>query len=195
MKARDIMSTPAITAHPETPLKRVAEKMIHHAIALVPVVDEAGRLLGVVSEADLLAASTAPSHGEVLSTTPRRDAAPGTAASVMTLDVVAASETTEASELFPVMVQRHLKGVPVVSQGVVTGVVARRDLLRLLVRTDAEVHDDVAGILDHVGEEPFSVDVVDGVVTINRWLEPSSRRRIEGLVSTVPGVMAVVFKD
>lgn len=195
MKAMDIMSKPAITARPQTPLKHVAQMMIDHAISLVPVVDEGGRLLGVVSEADLLDASTSPSHGEVVSTSPRQGAVPGTAAAVMTLDVVAASETAEVAELFPLMVQRHLKGIPVLSEGVVTGVLARRDLLRLLVRTDADVHDDVAAILDHVGEEPFSVDVADGVVTINRWLGPASRRRIEGLVRTVPGVMAVVFKE
>lgn len=195
MKARDIMSKPAITARPQTPLKRVAEIMVDHAIALVPIVDDDGRLLGIVSEADLLGASASPSHGEVVSTSPRQGTAPGTAAAVMTLDVVAASETAEVADLFPMMVQRHLKGVPVVSDEVVTGVIARRDLLRLLVRTDAQIHDDVAGILDHVGEEPFSIDVDDGVVRINRWLGPSSRRRIEGLVRTVPGVMAVVFKD
>lgn len=195
MKAREIMSKPAITVTGETPLKRVAQLMVEHEIALVPVVDEEGALVGIVSEADLLRANTSPARGEVVART-TREAAPGTAATAMTLDVVAAGETADVADLFPLMVERHLKGVPVVRpDGVVVGVVARRDLLRLLVRTDADVHDDVLEILDHVGEEPYSIEVVDGVVTINRWLEPATRRRIEALVRAVPGVMAMTCKE
>ncbi|HEX6262677.1 MAG TPA: CBS domain-containing protein [Actinomycetota bacterium] len=195
MKARDIMSRPAITVTPETPLKRVAELMVDHRIALVPVVDASGNLLGVISEADLLRGNATPQRGEIITSTAREGAAPGTAAMVMTMDVVAAEEAAEVADLFPLMVERHLKGVPVVSDGIVTGVLARRDLLRLLVRTDTDVHDDVMEVLDHVGEEPFSVDVAEGVVTINRWLGPSARRRIEAFVRAIPGVMAVVFKE
>lgn len=195
MKAIDIMSKPAITVTPETPLKRVAQAMIDHGISIVPVVDASGELLGILSEADLLKAQAAPTRGEVLLTPEREEANLGTAGAAMTREVVAARVDTEVADLFPLMVERHLKGVPVLSGGVVTGVVARRDLLQLVVRTDAEIHDEVSEVLDQVGEEPFSLDVVEGVVTVNRWLGPASRRRVEALIRVVPGVMGVVFKE
>lgn len=195
MKAMDIMSRPAIIVTPDTPLKRVAQIMIEHGIGIVPVVNASGTLVGVLSEADLLKAQAATTRGEVIVTPEREEAAPGTAAAAMTCEVVAAREDTEVAALFPLMVERHLKGVPVVHEGQVTGVVARRDLLRLVVRPDVEIHDEVSEVLDQVGEEPFSVDVHEGVVTINRWLGPASRRRVETLIKVVPGVMAVVFKE
>lgn len=195
MKAKDIMTTPPITVDPDTPLKRVAETMVHHGISIVPVVGGSGTLLGVLTEADLLRVQTAPTHGEILLTPEREGARPGTAASAMTRDVVSARELAEVADLFPLMVERHLKGVPVVSDGVVTGIVARRDLLRLVARNDADIHDDVMEVLDRVGEEPFSIEVIDGVVTVNRWMERGLRRSLERLIKAVPGAMAVVFKE
>ncbi|MGH2655558.1 MAG: CBS domain-containing protein [Actinomycetota bacterium] len=195
MKVRDIMTTPAITVRPETALKRVAETMLRHAISIVPVVDEAGGLRGILSEADLLRMQTTPGEGEILFTPPREGAVPGTAGAVMTRDVVATGEEAEVSDLLRVMVERGIKGVPVISSGEVTGVVGRRDILRLLARTDAEIHQDVSGVLDRVGEEPFSIDVTEGVVTVNRWMSSGGRRRVEQLIKTVPGALAVVFKE
>jgi CBS domain-containing protein len=195
MKTKDIMKTPAITVGPGMPLKGVARIMVENAISIVPVVDDSGALVGVLTEADVLGAQTIPTRGEILLRPERDGAMPGTAASVMSREVVSAGELAEATDLLPLMVERHLKGMPVLSGDVVTGIVARRDLLRLICRDDADIHDEVMSVLDQVGEEAFSVEVADGVVTINRPLERGLRRRVERLVKAVPGAMAVVFED
>jgi CBS domain-containing protein len=195
MNARDIMTKPAITVRPDTPLKRVAETMVQHAISIVPVLDETGELRGILSEADLLRAQTTPGPGEILFTPPREEAKPGTAAAAMTRDVVATREDAEVSDLLRVMVERGLKGIPVVSGQTVTGVAGRRDILRVLARSDSEIHDDVSAVLDQVGEEPFVVDVTEGVVTLKGWKSQGERRRLEGLIKTVPGAFAVMFKE
>ena len=55
MRARELMSTPVITVRPEATLKEVAEQMATHRVSGVPVVDEAGLLVGIVAESDILA--------------------------------------------------------------------------------------------------------------------------------------------
>lgn len=195
MRARDIMTTPAITVRPDTPVKHVVQLLIENEIHAVPVEDAEGSVLGIVTEADLLRMQATAGAGEVLLSPPDDQAIPGTAAEIMTRDVVAMHEAAEIADVLRVMVERRLKTAPVVAGRRLVGVIGRRDILRLMARDDATVHDAVQRVLDLVGEDPFSVDVVEGVVTVNRWLSPAAQERIEWLIKTVPGALAVRFKQ
>ena len=60
MLVRDVMTSPAVTIAPDLPLRRVAQLLDRHAITAVPVVDQGNRLVGLVSEADLVLDSVPP---------------------------------------------------------------------------------------------------------------------------------------
>jgi len=197
MRAEEIMRQPAIKVEPTTPLKQAVDQMLRHGTCIVAVVDEDGALRGVLTEMDLLRAQATPGVGEILYSLDRDGAGPGTVASAMTRDVVATEADAEVSDLLRIMVERGLSGIPVVSpRGAVTGIVTRRDILASMARSDVEVHEDVSRLLDEVGEEPFSIEVTEGVVTINRaWMSPQNKRRLRELIKSVPGAMAVAFKE
>jgi CBS domain-containing protein len=195
MRARDIMTTPVITVRPETPVKHVAHRLVENEIHAMPVEDAEGSLLGIVTEADLLRMQATAGTGEVLLSSPHEETPPGAVAEIMTRDVVAVHEEADVADVLRVMVERQLKTLPVVAGRRLVGVIGRRDILRLMARDDATVHDEVQRVLDLVGEDPFSVDVVEGVVTVNRWLSPAAQERIARLIKTVPGAVSVRFKQ
>lgn len=104
MRTRDIMTSPVVTVPPEAQLKAVAAILVQHAINAVPVVDPDGRLLGIVSEADLLALETAARGGQ-----------PHTAREVMSQSVYTLAEDTDAAAPARMMLRHGLKSVPVVA--------------------------------------------------------------------------------
>jgi CBS domain-containing protein len=184
MRTRDIMTSPVVTVTPGTPLKDVAGLLVERAINAVPVVDAAGRLCGIVSEADLLTLETASSRGSP----------PHTAREVMSQSVYTLAEDTDAAARM--MLRHGLKSVPVVAGDRVVGIVARRDLLRLVARSDQDVRAD----LEHRLEEEIEllrrvrIEVADGVVTV-AGTGDLARQLVVGLARTVPGVVEVRSGD
>jgi osmotically-inducible protein OsmY len=67
--------------------------------------------------------------------------------------------------------------------------------MRLLIRSDDEIHAEVGDALDMISDRPFSVTVEDGIVVVDTLVEPSGRRFVEHAIKTVPGVFAVVFRE
>jgi CBS domain-containing protein len=181
MRTRDIMTSPVVTVPPEAPLKAVATILVQHAINAVPVVDPDGRLLGIVSEADLLALET-----------PARGDQPHTAREVMSQSVYTLAEDTDAAAAARMMLRHGLKSVPVVAGERVVGVVARRDLLRLVARGDDEVRADLeARLRNEIALlQRLRVEVADGVVTVTGAGDPG-RQLVLGLARTLPGVVEV----
>src|SRR5664280_1675492 len=91
-----------------------------------------------------------------------------TVGDVMTRDVLALPDSLAAAEIARTMLEQALKHVPIVRGSEVVGIVSRRDILRALVRTDADIRSSVAKLLD---TEPttygrWDVEVADGVVTL-----------------------------
>jgi CBS domain-containing protein len=196
MRARELMSHPVVTVMPDTPVKEVAALLVSRCINAVPVIDAQGGLVGIVSEADLVSLETMPD--------PRRHAIPTgngdgpipvTARDVMTADVVAAPGDADVAEIARTMVDRHIKQIPILSDGHVVGIVARRDLLRVLAREDEEIRAELQDLLD---EELFALgrfhgEVSRGVVTLHGPGEDRGRRLASMLARSVPGVVAVRF--
>ena len=153
MNARDVMSKPVVSVHPHTSTREIARLLVEKAISAVPVVDDHGAPIGMVSEGDLIrperAARTAwwQSWLEILSE--GEPLAPQllawlhsqnhNARAVMSAPVITVSEDTELSEIARVLVTHRIKRVPVVRDGRVTGIVARDDVLRALASSKAEL--------------------------------------------------------
>jgi CBS domain-containing protein len=145
MRARDIMVAPVVSVREDTSLEEVATTMLNHGVGCVPVVDQAGRLLGIVTETDFAAdgrgmpfsmyrvphlyqALLEGDRVERILATGRRM----TASQIMSSPVITVEENDPASEIVRQMIERSINHVPVVRDGELVGIVARHDLLRLL---------------------------------------------------------------
>ena len=182
MHTRDVMSSPVVTVPPDAPLKEVAAILVEHGINAVPVVDGGDRLVGIVSEADLL-----PLEAH----TAGREAAL-TAREVMSRSVYTLTQDTDATAAARLLLRHRLKSAPVVVGDRVVGMVARRDLLRLVSRSDDDIRAELEGRLAEEIEalRRLNVDVTGGVVTVDP-ASPLARRLLESLAGTVPGVVEV----
>jgi CBS domain-containing protein len=197
MRVKDVMSSPVVTVPPGMRLKEVADLLVERGISAVPVVED-GALVGIVSEADLVPLELAPDPRAHLAPLPEPPArVPQVVAEVMTAEVVALPEDTDAAEAGRLMLERRIKSVPIVQGRRVVGIVARRDLLKVLARGDQEIARDLEALL---GEElgtpsPFRVRVRDGVVELSGPTDPTDRRLATLLVRSVPGVVEVRFTE
>jgi CBS domain-containing protein len=175
--------------------------MAERGFAAVPVVDGEDRLVGIVAEADVLRDRMPPDPRLHL----RRDG--GTSGArpsllvrgVMTGDVRSVEATADIADIARLFVDDRLRSVPVLDGGRLVGIVSRRDLLRTLVRPDAEIRRDLLHLVErYTGElDSWSVSVADGVCTIQRTRgvpEPSAAvedRALTALARTVGGVVDV----
>jgi len=153
MNAHDIMSKPVVSVHPDTPLREVARLMLDKGITAVPVVDDNGEPIGIVSEGDLIRPERAAREAwrqswlEVLAEGEPRapefldwlHSQSHSARAVMSAPVITVSEDTELAEIARVLVTHRIKRVPVVRDGRVTGIMARSDLLRVLAANKANI--------------------------------------------------------
>lgn len=114
MKVKDIMSTPVIHARADTPVPDVAELLARHRISAVPIVDEEGVVVGLVSEYDLLA---------------KRGA---TARDIMSPGIISVTEDTDVEDVRYLLIERRIKRVPVMAGQKLVGIVSRGDIVRLL---------------------------------------------------------------
>jgi len=182
MRTKDIMTSPVVTVTPDTPLKDVAALLVERGINAVPVVDAGNRLCGIVSEADLLTLEIATSGASP----------PHTAREVMTQSVYTLDTDTDAAAAARLMLRHGLKSVPVVSGDRLVGIVARRDLLRLVARGDDDVRADLQARLEESIEllRRTRIEVADGIVTVS-GAGDAGRRLVTELARTVPGVVEV----
>ena len=219
MKAKDIMTTEVVVVGPEMPVNAVAALLLERYISAVPVIDEDRRLLGVVSEGDLmgrgktarrrsplrswwLAAFGEPEHlaREFVKTHGQR------AKHVMTRDVVTVTEETPIADIAELLEHKGIKRVPVVREGRIVGIVSRADLLRGLAARGLkpkapELQEDEAiqaQLLAVIDREPwadthlFHIMVDQGVVHL--WgLVPSEEERqaLQVAAEAIAGVRAV----
>ncbi|MCG8915560.1 CBS domain-containing protein [Actinokineospora sp. PR83] len=195
MRAQQVMSAPVVTVRPDDGVKRAAELLSRHGFTALPVVDEDDRLVGMVTEADLVRERfpadprfrTAESDGA-----PRP---PGKVREVMTTPAVAMGAGTDVAVLARTMVDDRRRCVPIVSGSRVVGVVTRRDLVRLLARPDAEIAADVLHRLrDFGGAGRWRIAVDGGAVTITDSFAPDQCDPTDGhvarvLAEAVPGVV------
>jgi|SRR5579864_8682 len=181
MRARELMSTPVVTIYPEASLKELAELMVGHRISGVPVVDRAGKLLGVVSESDVMAKIEGTIAEKTEIGLPRvitdlvkaLDGSPKTqgrsAADVMTTNVVSAEPDAPIQKLVHLMITYDINRIPIIEAGALLGIVTRADVLRTLVRPDAAIETDLRWRITHelwVNPDTLKISCRNGVVTL-----------------------------
>ncbi len=146
MKANEIMTREVISVRPDTPTRQIARLLLDHGISAVPVVDDAGTPIGIVSEGDLLGRNEEDrearrdwwlallAEGETLNPdfVSNLCAQERVARDIMAGPVVTVEENTDASEIARLLQSHHVKRVPVLRDERIVGIVSRADLLRAL---------------------------------------------------------------
>jgi CBS domain-containing protein len=201
---QDVMTRDVVTARESTPFHELVELLSRHHVSALPVVDDAGHVLGIVCDSDLVLkevqALKGPCDPAALTSRHRLErakAAGTTAREVMTAPVV----TVHPEELVADAARRlhawKLDQLPVVDRaGVLIGIVSRADVLKVFLRSDKEIRfellDDIAGRLLRLPGDQVLVDVDGGVVTLAGRLERRSRMvALAELAKLVDGVVAV----
>jgi CBS domain-containing protein len=194
MLVRDVMTTPAVAIRLDATVKEITRTLEAHAITALPVVDDAGVVVGIVSEGDVLDGTLDRSdHGDGGRRAPLpRPPFLTRAADLMSTDVVTVSPDTDLGEATELMARRTVKSLPVVRTGVVVGMVSRCDIVAALTRSDADVAQEVASLRDELGHA-WEFEVADGVVRLRATRDVPGRRAVQTLVSTVPGVVRVLL--
>jgi CBS domain-containing protein len=192
MRARDIMTTPVITVRPATPIKEAAALLAAHGFTALPVVDDENRLIGIVTEADLVRDRVprdprALCHpGEELPTV-----ATSAVGEVMTTPVVAMGPGTDVAVLARALLDAGYRSMPIVDGARPVGIVTRRDIVRVIARDDRTIAEDVRHRLEiYGGERRWRVEVHDGMVSIGDQFDDETDRHVATvLAEAVPGVV------
>ncbi|MET9657440.1 CBS domain-containing protein [Streptomyces sp. NPDC006510] len=195
IKVGDLMTDDVVSVISLTSFKEVAKLLAQHDISGMPVLDDEDRVVGVVSESDLLSRQAA-GHPDAGTTAP--SGAECTAAEIMSTPAVTVHAEESAPEAARLMARSGVERLPVVDdEDRLVGIVTRRDLLRLFLRPDAEIRrriiQDVLVNTMGLGSDSVTVHVVDGVVTLEGRLKSRSQIAILAyLAEQLDGVVAVV---
>jgi CBS domain-containing protein len=155
MRAHQIMTRNVITVTPETSVVEAATRMLQHHVSGLPVVNESGELVGIVSEGDFLRRSEIGTQRK-RSSWLQYFVGPGRAGAdfvhehgrkvgeVMTRDPVTVAEETTLDELVDLMEKNRIKRLPVTRNGALVGILTRASLLRLVACMAHEIPDPTA---------------------------------------------------
>jgi len=204
MTVGDVMTTAVLSVGPDTSFREVATTLFAGAVRAVPVLDTEQRLLGVISEADLLAGAEQP-EPTGWRHRPRHTGRPGphhrhgtTAAELMSAPAVTIAPTATVAVAARTMRERSLSWLPVTDEdGRMVGVLGRSDLLAVFLRDDATIRAEVvdgvlAGML-LVDPARVAVEVTDGVVTLTGQLDTRTDAVLAAqFVERLDGVVEVV---
>ena len=216
MIASDVMVHDIVTIGPEEDVSKAVKLLVDHDISALPVVDDERRVIGILSEADLLhrdkigteqhrawwleavtpasvlALDYAKSHGRKV-------------AEVMSEDVISADEDTPLSELANILEKNRIKRVPILKDGKLVGIVSRSNLIQALASAPSQPENDQladrgirSAILARLAEQSWTdfgernIVVTNGVV--NLWGlvgSPEEHKALLALAESVPGVREV----
>ena len=196
---KDVMTTEVVAVRQETTFKEMAAVLRRYRVSALPVVDDAGRVIGVVSEADLLAKEALADPGLVAELVHHKDVrkAEGlTAGDLMTRPPVTAAPDDPIEQAARMMHFMRVKRLPVVnSGGELVGIISRADVLSVYGRPDDEIGQEITKnvILNEFLKGPgcFTVTVKDGIVTLEGPGTVQQGRELLAEVWRVEGVVSV----
>jgi CBS domain-containing protein len=203
MKVSDLMTKDVVSVTTTTKLREAAALLVEKRISGVPVVDESGDVVGVLSEADILVkAGGSTSRSRLLGwlfepelgmEDKVRAETVGEAMSAPPITIAAHRPVYEAARL---MVAEGVNRLPVVADGMLIGIITRADVVRAFTRPDAEIAEEIRGeiIRRTFWLEPgrVTVLVVDGHVSVEGEVETEADAEVlPALVARVPGVVSV----
>jgi CBS domain-containing protein len=215
MKARDVMVSPVITVKPSSLVKEVATTLLEQRISAVPVVDDQGKLVGIISEGDLMHRSEAGTErrrswwllgwtGDATLGAEYVKAHARKVADVMTRDVITATPETPLHEIAALLERNSIKRVPIVKDGQLVGIVSRANLIQAVASTrkdleiplsDATIRDKLlAHLTDQVWAHSLLLNVTVSGGVVDLWGITNSdaeRKAIRVAAESTPGVCAV----
>lgn len=216
MKARDVMTSPVVTVGESATVAEVAGILVSKRISAVPVVSQAGRLVGIVSEGDLLhrveAGTERPRPWWLLVISGDRPLAADYVKShttritdVMTRDVRTADPEMPLDEIAELLGKAHIKRVPIVNKdGELVGIVSRANIIQAIASAHQKLEVSVPDatirkkLLDELERQPWTntfrlnVTVTNGVVNLWGMVESEQERKaITVAAEAIPGVTAV----
>lgn len=206
MRVRDVMSRSVVSVRPDTPLKAAARMMVERGISGVPVVDDMGSVVGVLSEADFVIKQRGAESirhrplARFIGDSPEAEleyakVVAERVGTAMTSPAVVIEADSELRQAAAIMVDRSINRLPVVEGTKLVGIVTRADIMRAYLRSDDDLRIEILDriIRDELWLDPkdFEVVVDDGVVrlagTVNRRsVAEIVRRRVgreEGVVA------------
>lgn len=199
---KDVMTRRVVSVREQASFKEMADMLRRSRISAFPVLDSHDRVVGVVSEADLLVKEAVQAAGTSLVAALRHvreeDKSSGvTAGDLMTRPAITIGPDASVAEAARIMYDRRIKRLPVVNaSGHLLGIISRVDVLAVFSRADDEIR---AEIIHRVLPEfatgrpaDFDVTVHDGIVTISGPAQSDeARRAVVDAAQHVPGVVAV----
>jgi CBS domain-containing protein len=189
MRARDIMSRPVLSVGPDTTVRDGILRLTEKGFAALPVVDELGRVIGIFSESDAVRATMTTVDGS--------DHRDDPVSAVMTAPVEVVAPGADIVTVAERMLAGRLRCLPVVEEGLLIGVVARRDLLRTIVRDDDVIGANVRSLLDDYAgsRRHWDVEVTKGAVVISGEFADEAERAVVGALGrTAAGVTGVELR-
>jgi CBS domain-containing protein len=215
MKAQDIMTSHVITVSPDADITTIGKTLVKNSISAVPVVGGDGKLVGIVSEGDLvrraesgterrhswwldLLTSDQTLAGDFVKSHARK------AKDLMTRDVITAEPDTPIGDIANLLEKHHIKRVPIIKNGQLVGILSRANLVQVLASstpgiggidpTDEKLRE---AIISNLGAQPWgnglvNVIVQDGVVDLWGFVENETERQaLRVAAETTPGVRSV----
>lgn len=198
----DVMTHTVVAVGRDAPFKDVVELMEQWKISALPVLEGEGRVIGVVSEADLLPKEEFRDSDPDRFTQRHRlvdlaKAGALTAEELMNAPAVTVHADATLAEAARIMAQRKVKRLPVINDvGILEGVVSRADLLKVFLRSDEElteeVRREVVERLFPLSADHIQVEVTEGVVTLTGWVDGTALVGVaERLARAVEGIVDV----
>jgi CBS domain-containing protein len=206
MNVEDVMTTAVVSVRGDTPLKTVAQELVAHRVSGLPVTDDEGRIVGVISEADLLVKTQALPRAPATRLARLRRRGPAEAERRLVARLAGDAMTTPPITIEPhrpvsaaarTMLAHRVHRLPVVREGRLIGIVTRGDLVGAFTRSDqwiaSDVEDQVASFLAYENDDRVvRVSVREGEVRLTgRVRRELAARTLELLARDVPGVVHV----
>jgi CBS domain-containing protein len=216
MKAADVMVSAVISVRPTARVEEVAGLLLANRISAVPVIDEQGELLGIVSEGDLMRRSEAGTDrrrswwleyltGKQVLAAEYVKSHSHKILDVMTRSVITATPETPLADVATLLEKNRIKRVPIVRNGKVVGIVSRANLLQALASMpardaiaadgdDSQIRDEVLSRLNGELWRPsmLNVTVHDGTVDLRGFVTSDDERKAARIaVEEIPGVKSI----
>ncbi|MEN8233944.1 MAG: CBS domain-containing protein [Actinomycetota bacterium] len=199
MRVAEVMTSNVEVAHPDWTLKQAARTMIDAGVSGLPVVNDDGEVVGIVTEADFIEAEAdrAPGRRRVFDTIfgEKKTRVPSTVGAAMTKDPIAIDRNATVTDAAKAMTEHRVRRLPVVTPDRrLEGIVSRSDIVAAFARDDAEIADAVErGVIRRIlmlKSPDVSVRVTDGVVSLTGEVPTrSDARLLEELAGGISGVV------
>lgn len=196
MLVRELMATDPARVQATSPLMAAVRVLADRGVSALPVVDDEGRVVGILSEADVLRLQITEDPRAHLAGIPDPPPWPRTVEAVMTPEPVCALVGSDVSTVAMMMADTGWKSLPVVDDhDRLVGMVSRSEVIRALSTSDTEIRRRLVHEFEQLGRREWTVRVQDGVVSVLGAASARDAALARAVAATAPGVRRVEVGD